>query len=146
MDSATIRAKPSAPQDPVHAALLKIIDRRLHGRMLSAHLPERRLSFPVRPTRLSLLRQRVQQLVQCNPVGGVVEPAIETAQAQIGEASLCFLDHGHRMVHVTALPQDPVVQEEAVLVLQHGHRHLPFTHQRSSKIENTLSSCGIFSP
>ncbi len=64
MDSATIRAKPSAPQDPVHAALLKIIDRRLH--VLSAHLPERRLSFPVRPTRLSLLRQRVQQLVQCN--------------------------------------------------------------------------------
>ncbi len=146
MDSATIRAKPSAPQDLVHAALLKIVDRRLH--VLSARLPERRVSFPVHPTKLSLLRQRVQQFVQCNP--RAVETAIETAQ--VGEASLCFPDHGHRMVHVTALPQDPVVQEEAVLVLQHGHRHaefhrhLPFTHQRSSKIENTFSSCGIFSP
>ncbi len=39
-----------------------------------------------------------------------------------------------------------------MLILQNGHRHaefhrhLPFTHQRSSKIENTFSSCGIFSP
>ena len=115
MESATIRAKPLRPirQDPIHAALLEIIDGGLHGRMLPAHLPERRVGdpFPVGRTEFSLLRQHVviQQFVQCDPVGGTVEPPIEAAQAEVGEAGLGFPDHGHGMIHVSAFPQDPGV-------------------------------------
>ena len=108
--------------DPIETALLEIVDRRFHRRVLPAHGDEHLvlLAFPVGLRGPSLARQHVviKQLVEPNPVGGAVEPAVEAAHAKVGEACLGTDDHRLGVVDVAALPHDLVVQDEAVVVFQ----------------------------
>ena len=116
---------------PVQAALLEIVDRRLDGGMLLARQDEVRLRL--------VCAAAGGHGVEFQPVaeGGLVlravKAAVEAAGEEFREALSRGLDDGNRSIRVAPLPQEPVLEEELVLVLDdrdgnaqlHGDARLP---------------------
>ncbi len=108
-------------------------------------------------TQLAFARQRtfIQQLTELALIVRRVKAAVETAGEQLREQLLRLGDERRCMIHITAFPHDTVLKDELMLVLDHAERHAELLPDPGlalynpagcgSKIENTFSSCGIFS-
>ena len=113
----------AAGPDTVMAALLQVVGRRFHRRVLPARPGEFRLGLagPVGRTRLALLRQRgrVQHRFEQFPVPRAVEALVEAADPQVGKVPEAVPDKRHGRIDVAAPPEDHVVEDELVPVLNH---------------------------
>ena len=137
MDRATDRAGEAGPAvgaHPVQAALLEIADRRLDGGMLLARLGEVRLfldgTASSGPAALDGHGVELQQVAEGGLVVGAVKAAIEAAGEKLGEALLCGGDERQRGIRVASIPQDPMLGNEPVLIVNDCDGHAQFHRDR----------------
>ena len=129
IDSATIRANPSAPSARTRSrprcSRLLIADsiagcwrralRKVSGRLA--------LTIGLRPTALAWQYVVIQQGIQSYPVLRTVKAAVKAAQAQVWILLLRPLDDRHCNIPSAAFPHDLVMQNETVIVHHHAHRY-----------------------
>ena len=94
------KAHGASCQNPVEAAVLEVVDRRFHCRMLTSHRHEffAPLALPLSLVQVAFLRQHVviEQFVEADSVLGAVKAVVEAHCAEIGKPLLASLDHGSR--------------------------------------------------
>ena len=73
----------------------------------------------------------IQQLTQISLIGRRVKAAVETAGMQVRESLPGFGNDRHRMVSITSVPHDAMLQDKLVLVLHHTPARLPCLWQSS---------------
>ena len=132
-DKATVRAKPSAPwlANAVESPMFQPIDGRLDRRM---HTPRgrKRLLFSSR-SRSALERYPFpgnaltsSTASRRTRIAAAVKAPVETARPQLRIQCLRFVHHRHCHVHILAFPQDLVVKDELILILDKGDRNPEF--------------------
>ncbi len=112
---------------PCQAAMLQMADRRLHARMALAAGPEPVLTLMrrSRPAQAALARQRalLKHRAEQVLIGRRVEALVETARDPRRKSRLRPGDHRHRAVGAAAGPQNLMMQDELMLILDNAHRH-----------------------
>ena len=106
--------------------MFKIVDSRLHSRVLTAHSSKGFTLFAVLISLAEevLLGQNVvnKQFIKAGAVLGAVEAAIKTRSAEIRKQFLCGYNHRYGEVDVIAFPYNFVMQYELVLALHNADR------------------------
>ena len=141
-DKATVRANPSAPwlrtrssprcSNPLMADSTAGCARRAATKHSS------RFPLLVGLRKISFARQGVdiEQPIEQHPVVRTVKAPVETARPQLRIQCLRFLHHRHRHVHVLALPQNLVVKDELILILDQGDRNPEFNRRARLAFRN----------
>ena len=124
------KARGAVCPNPVEAAVLEVLDRRFHGRMLTPHRHEffAPLALPLSLVQVAYLWQHVviEQYVEVDPALGAVRAAVEAHRAEIGIPFLGSLHDRHCIVHIVALLYDRMVKDETVPVFQNADRNAEF--------------------
>ena len=111
--------------DSVKAPMLQAVDRRLDCRMRLSRRREALVFLPlaVGPRKSPLLGQRVEveQCVEPQPVGRTVKAPVKAAGSQLRIQRLRLLHQWHRHVDILAPPQNLVMKDELMLVLDQRH-------------------------
>ena len=114
----------------VEATVFKIVDRRLHNGVLTAHGSKRFTLFavPISLAEAAFPGQDVviKQFIKAGAVRGAVEAAIKTRRAEIRKQFLRDFDHRHGEVVVTAGPHNFVMQYELVRIFRNADRNTEF--------------------
>ena len=123
----SLEARRAMGPDPVQAALLKVVDRRLHRRVAPPRGGEGGLGLPlpVGRGRAAPARQGrdVQKPVKRDPVRRTVEAPVEAADGKVRKRLLAGPDQRLRDVRVAAPPHHRMAEDELVLVLHDADRH-----------------------
>ena len=81
-------------------------------------------------------RLDVEQCIEAHPIVRAVKAAVETAGPQRRIQCLRFPHHRHSHVHVLALPQDLVVKDELILILDAGDGNPEFKRRARLALGN----------